>query len=132
MQASVNQVQATITELETAGEEQIDDISSLVIIQFLFAPLQTRHKFQPTLCKSNVFKYFLQEEVAQENQQKIEGEKQTVHKEKIELDKHRKIAEDIESEYSSVKERIDQLPEDMEPLKVQQSIVVSLCLEETN
>lgn len=124
MQASVNQVKATITELETAGEEQIDDISSLVIIQFLFAPLQTRHKSWPTLCKSNVFKDFLQEEVAQENQQKIEGEKQTVHKEKMELDKHRKIAEDIESKYSSVKERIDQLPEDMEPLKVQQSIVV--------
>ncbi|XP_045918494.1 structural maintenance of chromosomes protein 6 [Micropterus dolomieu] len=87
--ASVNQVKATITELETAGEEQIDDISSL-------------------------------EEVAQENQQKIEGEKQTVHKEKIELDEHRKIAEDIESKYSSVKERIDQLPEDMEPLKDEQ------------
>lgn len=32
MQASVNQVKAAITELETAGEEQIDDISSLVII----------------------------------------------------------------------------------------------------
>ncbi len=32
MQASVNHVKATITELETAGEEQSDDISSLVII----------------------------------------------------------------------------------------------------
>lgn len=32
MQASTNQVKATVTELETAGEEQIDDISSLVTI----------------------------------------------------------------------------------------------------
>ncbi|KAI3367517.1 hypothetical protein L3Q82_026369, partial [Scortum barcoo] len=87
--AAVNQVKATITELETAGEEQSDDISSL-------------------------------EEVAQENRQKIEAEKQIVHEAKIELDKHWKIAEDIESSYSSVRERIDQLPEDMEPLKDEQ------------
>ena len=32
LQASVNQVKAAITELETAGEEHIDDISSLVMI----------------------------------------------------------------------------------------------------
>lgn len=42
MQASVNQIKATVTELETAGEEQIDDITSLVIIYFLFASKQTQ------------------------------------------------------------------------------------------
>lgn len=35
MQASVNETKATIAELETAREEQTDDISSLVIILFL-------------------------------------------------------------------------------------------------
>ncbi|XP_039992840.1 structural maintenance of chromosomes protein 6 isoform X2 [Xiphias gladius] len=86
---SVNQVRATITELETAGEEQIDDISSL-------------------------------EEVAQENQQKIKEETQTVHKAKKKLDKHQKMAEDTECKYSSVRERIDQLSEEMELLKDEQ------------
>ncbi|XP_070776226.1 structural maintenance of chromosomes protein 6 [Enoplosus armatus] len=94
--ASVNQVKARITELETAGEEQIDDINSL-------------------------------EDVAQENRQKIEAEKQTVHEEKKALDKHRKIAEDIESKYSSVRERIVQLPEDMEPLKDEQLKLEAEC-----
>lgn len=74
----------------------------------------------------------MQEEVAQENQQKIEAEKQTVHEAKTELDKHRKSAEDIESKYSSFRERIDQLSEDTEPLKVQRSFVVLLCLEAKN
>lgn len=36
MQASVSQVKGTIMELETAGEEQSDDISSLVIIYFFY------------------------------------------------------------------------------------------------
>lgn len=119
MQASVNQIKATITELENAGEEQIEDISSLVIIYFLFAPLPNRHKSYSGLHKSNVFRYFLQEEDAQENLQKIEAEKQTVNEAKTELDKHRKLLEDTESKYSSVRQRVDQLPEDMEPLKVQ-------------
>lgn len=68
----------------------------------------------------------MQEEVAQENQQKIEAEEQTVHEAKMELDKHWQKAEDMESKYSSAREQIDQLPEDMEPLKVQYSFVVSL------
>lgn len=74
----------------------------------------------------------MQEEVAEENQQKIETEKQTVHEAKRELDKHRKKAEDIDTKYSSVRERIDQLSEEMEPLKVQQRPVVSLCAESKN
>lgn len=60
----------------------------------------------------------LQEEVAAENQQKIEAEKQSVHEAKTEFDKHRKMSEDADSKYSSVRERINQLSEDMEPLKV--------------
>ncbi|XP_042357224.1 structural maintenance of chromosomes protein 6 isoform X2 [Plectropomus leopardus] len=94
--ASVNQVKAALTELETADEEQTDDISSL-------------------------------EEVAQENQQKIEAEKQTVHEAKTELDKHWKSAEDIESKYSAVRERIDQLSEDTEPLKDEQMKLEAEC-----
>lgn len=74
----------------------------------------------------------MQEEVAQENQQKIEAEKQTVHGAKEELDKHQKMAEDVDSKYTSVRERIDQLSEEMEPLKVQYHIVVSLCSETKN
>ena len=86
----------------------------------------------PTTDYVNLIEYVLQEEVAQENQQKIEAEKKAVHEAKTELDKHQKTAEDIESKYSSVRERIDQLSEDSEPLKVQQSFVVSLCLETKN
>lgn len=61
----------------------------------------------------------MQEEVAQENQQKIEAEKQSVQEAKVELDKQRKMAEDSDSKYSSVRDRIDQLLEEIEPLKVQ-------------
>ncbi|XP_056249827.1 structural maintenance of chromosomes protein 6 isoform X2 [Seriola aureovittata] len=93
---SVNQVKATVTELETADEEQIDDISSL-------------------------------EEVAHENQQKIDAEKQTVDEAKKELDKHRKMVEDIGCKYSSVRERIDQLSEEMEPLKDEQLKLEAEC-----
>nr|XP_020463607.1 structural maintenance of chromosomes protein 6-like isoform X2 [Monopterus albus] len=94
--ASVNQVKATITELETAAEEQIDDISSL-------------------------------EEAVQENQQKIKAEKQTVHEAKTELDKHQKMVEDIDCKYSSVRERADQLSEEMEPLKDEQLKLETEC-----
>uniref|UniRef100_A0AAQ5XFB7 Structural maintenance of chromosomes protein 6 n=1 Tax=Amphiprion ocellaris TaxID=80972 RepID=A0AAQ5XFB7_AMPOC len=59
------------------------------------------------------------EEVAQENQEKMEAEKRTVQEAKMELDKHRKQAEDADSQYSSLRDRIDQLSEEMEPLKVQ-------------
>lgn len=61
----------------------------------------------------------MQEEVAQENQQKIEAEKQSVQEAKAELDKQQKMAEDSDSKYSSVRDRIDQLLEEIEPLKVQ-------------
>lgn len=61
----------------------------------------------------------MQEEVAQENQLKIEAEKQSVQEAKVELDKQRKMAEDSDSKYSSVRDRIDQLLEEIEPLKVQ-------------
>lgn len=61
----------------------------------------------------------MQEEVAQENQQKIEAEKQSVQEAKAELDKQRKMAEDSDSKYSSVRDRIDQILEEIEPLKVQ-------------
>ncbi|XP_032356707.1 structural maintenance of chromosomes protein 6 isoform X1 [Etheostoma spectabile] len=93
---SVNQVKATITELENAGEEHIDDVSSL-------------------------------EEVAQENRQKIEAEKQTVHEAKTELDNHQKTAEDIESKYASVRVRLDQLSEDTEPLMDEQLKLEAEC-----
>uniref|UniRef100_A0A3B5AVH8 Structural maintenance of chromosomes protein 6 n=1 Tax=Stegastes partitus TaxID=144197 RepID=A0A3B5AVH8_9TELE len=74
----------------------------------------------------------VQEEVAQENQQKIEAEKQTVQEAKAELDEHRKKAEDADSQYSSVRDRIDQLSEEMEPLKVQQRTLVSFSEAENS
>ncbi|KAM7376228.1 hypothetical protein PAMP_005971 [Pampus punctatissimus] len=67
------------------------------------------------------------EEVAQENQQKIEAEKQIVHEAKTEFDKHQKMSEDTDSKYSSVRERIDQLSEDMEPLKDEQLKLEAEC-----
>lgn len=60
----------------------------------------------------------LQEEVARENQQRIEAERQSVDEAMTELDQRREEAEDMEAQYSSVRERLAQLPEDMEPLKV--------------
>lgn len=57
--------------------------------------------------------------MARENRQRIEAEKRTVHEAKMELDKHRKKVEDMETKYSSVREQLGQLPEDMEPLKVE-------------
>uniref|UniRef100_A0A3Q4GIK2 Structural maintenance of chromosomes 6 n=1 Tax=Neolamprologus brichardi TaxID=32507 RepID=A0A3Q4GIK2_NEOBR len=92
----VNHVKAAITDLVTASEEQINDISSL-------------------------------EEVAQENQQKIEAEKQSVQEAKAELDKQRKMAEDSDSKYSSVRDRIDQLLEEIEPLKDEQLKLETEC-----
>lgn len=88
--ALVNQVKASLTELENVEEEQIDDITSL-------------------------------EEVAQENQLKIESEKQAVHEAKEELDVLARAVMDIDKEYSDVRTRLDQLAEDMEPLKEEQA-----------
>ena len=94
--------------------------------------LQYRHKSHHGLCKSNAFKYVLQEEVALENQEKIKVEKQTVHEEKKELDKHQEMAEDINDRYSSVRKRIDQLSGKMEQLKVKYHIAASLFSETKN
>lgn len=63
----------------------------------------------------------LQEEVAQENNQKMESEKQTVHEAKEVLDKHAKAVMDIDKQYSDVRARLDQLAEEMDPLKVRMS-----------
>ncbi|XP_071354182.1 structural maintenance of chromosomes protein 6 isoform X2 [Trachinotus anak] len=67
------------------------------------------------------------EEVAHENQQKIQAEEQTVHEAKKELDKHQKMVEDVGCKYSSVRERIDQLSEEMEPLKDEQLKLEAEC-----
>lgn len=48
----------------------------------------------------------------------MEAERQSVHEVMTELDQRREGAEDMEAQYSSVRERLAQLPEDMEPLKV--------------
>lgn len=82
--------------------------------------------------KLNVFIYSLQEEVARENQQKIEAEKQTVDEAKRNFDGHQKMVEDVSCQYSSVRDRIDQLSEEMEPLKVQHHTVVLLCSGKKN
>lgn len=60
-----------------------------------------------------------QEDIAQESQKEIESEKQRVHEAKMELDTHRKRPKDVESKSLCVKERIYELSEEMEPLKVQ-------------
>ena len=131
MQTSVNQVKATIDELETDGQEPIDDIGSLVIIYFLFAESSKQTRILAYIW-SDVLRNGFQEELAQEDQQKIEVEKHRVQEAKVELDKHQEIAKSLESKYPSVREKIDQLPEDTEPLKVRWSTVLSLCLEAKN
>ncbi|KAM4724558.1 structural maintenance of chromosomes protein 6 [Anableps anableps] len=97
-QASENQVKAAISELETANEEQSDDITSL-------------------------------EEVAQENQQKIEAEKQAVQEAKAEFDKQQKTSEEADSKYSSVRDKIDQMLEEIEPLKDEQLKLETECVK---
>ncbi|CAG5866728.1 unnamed protein product [Menidia menidia] len=67
------------------------------------------------------------EEVAQENQQKIETEKQGVQEAKTELNKRQKKAEESDSNYSSVRDKIDQLSEGMESLKDEQLKVEAEC-----
>lgn len=119
MQVTVNQVKASITELESAGEEHIDDLKTLVIIFVSFVSTPFRTDINLTTCTSNVLTFVLQEEVAQENRQKMEVENQTVHEAKKELNKHRRAAEEVESKYSAVRERIDHLYEETEVLKVQ-------------
>lgn len=44
-----------------------------------------------------IMDYVSSEEAAQENRQKTEAEKQTVHEAKMELNKHQKISEDMSS-----------------------------------
>lgn len=68
-----------------------------------------------------------QEEVAQENQQKVELEKQAVQEAKAELDKQRKSSEEADSKYSSVRDKIDQLVEEIEPLKVNKNLNAFPC-----
>uniref|UniRef100_A0A3P8YSN5 Structural maintenance of chromosomes protein 6 n=2 Tax=Esox lucius TaxID=8010 RepID=A0A3P8YSN5_ESOLU len=87
--ATVNQVKASVTELENVEEEQTDDISTL-------------------------------EEVAQENQQRIDCEKKTMEEAKKELEEHQKRTGDVEGQYKDVRNRIEQLAEEMEPLKEDQ------------
>ncbi|XP_043997776.1 structural maintenance of chromosomes protein 6 [Gambusia affinis] len=69
------------------------------------------------------------EEVAQENQEKIEAEKQAVQEAKAELDKQRKTSEEADSKYSSVSDKIDQLLEEIEPLKDEQLKLETECLK---
>ncbi|KAI9526947.1 hypothetical protein NQZ68_034617 [Dissostichus eleginoides] len=94
--ASVNQVKASISELEAAGEEHIEDVCSL-------------------------------EEVAEESRQKMEAERQAMIEEKEELEKHGENAENMESEDSSVRERIDRLCEEVETLKEEQLKLEAEC-----
>lgn len=49
----------------------------------------------------------------------MEAERQRVHEAKAELDEQRKMSEDVDGKLSSVSERLDQLSEEAEPLKVQ-------------
>ncbi|KAJ7990795.1 hypothetical protein DPEC_G00290620 [Dallia pectoralis] len=98
---TVNQVKASVTELENVEEEQTDDISTL-------------------------------EEVAQENQQRIDCEKKTVEEAKEELEKHRRRTGDVEGQYVDVRNRIEQLAEEMEPLKEDQGKAEAECYKLEN
>ena len=56
--------------------------------------------------------------MAQENQQRIDGEKKTVEEAKEELDEHKRTAKEVDCQYVDVRNRIEQLAEETEPLKV--------------
>uniref|UniRef100_A0A6Q2Y784 Structural maintenance of chromosomes protein 6 n=1 Tax=Esox lucius TaxID=8010 RepID=A0A6Q2Y784_ESOLU len=60
----------------------------------------------------------IRQEVAQENQQRIDCEKKTMEEAKKELEEHQKRTGDVEGQYKDVRNRIEQLAEEMEPLKV--------------
>ncbi|KAM6961221.1 structural maintenance of chromosomes protein 6 [Aplochiton taeniatus] len=61
------------------------------------------------------------EEVIQESQQKIESEKKMVQDAKKELDVQEQMATEIDWKYSEVREKMEQLEDDMEPLKEEQA-----------
>lgn len=63
------------------------------------------------------------EEVIQECQQKIESEKRTVQESKKELELQEQKATEIDLKYSEVREKMEQLEDDMEPLKEEQAKV---------
>lgn len=78
LQESINQIKATIAELETVGEDHRDDIISSVF----FTDANPSYYV--------VFKYILQQE---ETFQKIEdSEKQIVQEAKMKPDKHQRTA----------------------------------------
>ncbi|XP_020357157.2 structural maintenance of chromosomes protein 6 [Oncorhynchus kisutch] len=67
------------------------------------------------------------EEVAQENQQRIDGEKKTVEEAKEELEEHKRTAKEVDCQYVDVRNRIEQLAEETEPLKEEQGKAEAQC-----
>lgn len=56
--------------------------------------------------------------MAQENQQRIDSEKETVEEAKEELEEHKRTTKEVDCQYVDVRNRIEQLAEETEPLKV--------------
>ncbi|XP_029568705.1 structural maintenance of chromosomes protein 6 [Salmo trutta] len=67
------------------------------------------------------------EEVAQENQQRIDGEKETVEEAKEELEEHKRTTKEVDCQYVDVRNRIEQLAEETEPLKEEQGKAEAQC-----
>lgn len=63
----------------------------------------------------------VQEEDAQENEQKIESERKNVKEAQDELKKHERVLMNINQKYTDVKNKMEQLSDETDQLKVRES-----------
>lgn len=117
LQASVNQVKASISELENTEESQIEDISTLVSLHFT-AQIDTITGSTQRCFLIYAFCCYSQEEEAQEIEQKIDLERRNVEETKSELDKQDKVLFDINRKFQDNRNKMEQLSDDSEQLKV--------------
>ncbi len=68
----------------------------------------------------------VQEEDAQENEQKIESERTNVKEAQDELKKHETILMNINQKYADVKNKMEQLSDETDQLKVSESWTFSI------
>ncbi len=68
----------------------------------------------------------VQEEDAQENEQKIESERKNVKEAQDELKKHERVLMNINQKYIDVKNKMEQLSDETDQLKVRERWTISI------
>lgn len=68
----------------------------------------------------------VQEEDAQENEQKIESERKNVKEAQDELKKHERVLMNINQKYIDVKNKMEQLSDETDQLKVREHWMISI------